>query len=283
MKLNEIYIRDPFILPEEGTYYMYGKREEDDLSFWVYKSYDLENWEPQKPVFIPPADFWSDRDFWAPEVHKYNGKFYMLASFKAEGKNRGTQICVADSPDGDFVPLTKKPVTPEDWMCLDGTLYIDKKGKPHIVFCHEWCQIGDGTVCEMELSEDLACAVSSPRVLFSASDFKDCADIDPKNGTTKVTDGPFLYRTKTGALLCIWSSFNKDGYCELIARSDNGDIDGNWSVDDIPLADKDGGHGMIFETFEGKKMFVLHRPNTPPNERANLTEIVEIGDTIRIK
>ena len=29
MKLNEIYIRDPFILPEEGAYYMYGKREEE--------------------------------------------------------------------------------------------------------------------------------------------------------------------------------------------------------------------------------------------------------------
>lgn len=49
------------------------------------------------------------------------------------------------------------------------------------------------------------------------------------------------------------------------------------------MASKDGGHGMIFETFDGRKMFVLHRPNKAPDERANLTEIVEIGDTVRIK
>lgn len=26
MKFNEIHIRDPFILPHEGTYYLYGTR-----------------------------------------------------------------------------------------------------------------------------------------------------------------------------------------------------------------------------------------------------------------
>lgn len=285
MKLDEIYIRDPFILLENGVYYMYGKRDEGHLSFWVYKSPDLENWEAVKPVFVPPEDFWSDRDFWAPEVHKYNGRFYMLASFKAEGKNRGTQILVADAPDGDFVPITKEPVTPRDWMCLDGTLYVDKKGKPHMVFCHEWLQIGDGTVCEMELSEDLTRTVSEPRLLFSASDYAACADIDPEMKASKVTDGPFFYRTETGALLCIWSSFNKDGgYAELIARSDNGDIDGSWTVDQAPLAAENGGHGMIFEAQDGRNMLVLHRPNFPAgSERAQLTEIVEIGDTIKIK
>ena len=272
MKLCDIYIRDPYILPHNGIYYMYGKKEENETSFWVYKSKDLENWIEPELVFVPPLGFWADRHFWAPEVHQYKNKFYMFASFKSEFVHRGTQIMVSDKPDGQFVPLTEKPVTPSDWECLDGTLYIDKKGKPHIVFCHEWTQIGDGTICEMELSEDLKTAISLPRVLWKASDHKDIIDII-KDKESKITDGPFIYRLKNGELICIWSSFNKNGYMELISRSNNQDIDGTWTVDTVPLSAQGGGHGMIFETFSGETMFVMHCPNTATKERAVLTKI----------
>lgn len=278
MLLKDIYIRDPFILPYEGVYYMYGKQKLNLHGFCVYKSTDLVNWSEAKTVFTPPTDFWADRDFWAPEVHFYKGKFYMFASFKAEDKCRATQILVADKPDGDFVPLTNKPITPPDWECLDGTLYVDKKGKPHIVFCHEWIQIVNGTVCELELTEDLKEAVGEPRLLWSATDHPDVI-----KGDGYVTDGPFLHRLENGELICIWSSFNKNGYMEIISRSDNGDIDGNWTADKKPLSAEKGGHGMIFKTFDGRKMFVMHCPNNDPDERAVLHEIVENGSEISLK
>lgn len=110
---------------------MYGKTIENETGFWVYKSKDLEEWSKSEKVFTPPMDFWADRDFWAPEVHQYKGKFYMFASFKAENRCRATQILVSDAPDEQFVPLTDRPITPTEWECLDGTLYVDKKGKPH--------------------------------------------------------------------------------------------------------------------------------------------------------
>ena len=53
----------------------------------------------------------------------------MFASFKAAGVCRGTQILVADHPKGPFVPHSDGPVTPRDWECLDGTLYVDPGGK----------------------------------------------------------------------------------------------------------------------------------------------------------
>lgn len=147
MKLQEINIRDPFILPYEGKYYLYGSRVDtpyeghawgDQTGFDVYVSEDLENWSEPVAVFEKKDDFWAERDFWAPEVHQYKGKFYLFASFFAEGKCRGTQILVSDSPMGIFEPVSDGPATPVDWECLDGTLYVDKKGEPHIVFCHEW-------------------------------------------------------------------------------------------------------------------------------------------------
>ena len=279
MKLNEINIRDPFIVPENGRYYMYGTRgkgcwesqKTPGMGFDVYISEDLETWSDPISVFEQSDDFWGTHNFWAPEVHKYNGKFYMFASFKNAERNRGTQILVSDTPDGKFTPITEYPVTPEEWMALDGTLYVDKNGDPHIIFCHEWSQIADGEICEMKLSSDLTKAVSQPRTLFRASDpywaRKECDHW--------VTDGPFMYRGESGRLYMIWSSFTDSGYVQAVCYSDNGDIDGNFSHDLPLLAEKDGGHGMIFTGFDGKTYLVLHRPNSNPDERPALTQIIE--------
>lgn len=282
MKLNEINIRDPFILPYEGKYYLYGTRVGTPTSFmaWgeqtgfdVYVSTDLQCWSKPKSVFEKTDNFRGTRDFWAPEVHLYNGRFYMFATFKAENKCRGTHILVSDSPDGQFIPVCERPVTPENWECLDGTLYIDKKGNPHIVFCHEWLQIGDGEVCEAQLSPDLTHIVTEPRTLFKASQFKRVKPVR-KNEITYVTDGPFLKRSNDGSLFCLWSTFSDTGYAELVAKSDNCDIDGKWEVIQTPLSENDGGHGMIFTDFSGKDLFVMHKPNEPVlQERPVIMEI----------
>ena len=133
LKREEIRIRDPFILTdrERGCYYMYGTTalEKGTLAarntFSVYKTKDLESFEEPKIIFSgSEIGFWADRDFWAPEVHKHNGKYYLFGSCKAEGKCRATQIFVSDTPDGIFKPVSDKPITPEGWECLDGTFFV---------------------------------------------------------------------------------------------------------------------------------------------------------------
>ena len=280
MKLSEINIRDPFILPFRGRYYMYGSRVGIQTGFDVYTSCDLENWSDPISIFEKNDGFWAVTDFWAPEVHLYNGKFYMFASFRAPGRCRGTQILVCDTPDGTFQPVSADPVTPADWECLDGTLYIDGQNKPHIVFCHEWLQIGNGTVCEMELARDLSHPVSEPRLLWSASDYPHVAHVLPDR-VSYVTDGPFLHRCENGDLVSIWSTYDKNGYVELLAKSDNGDIDGNWTVCATPISAEDGGHGMIFTDLDGKLRISLHSPNGG-FEYARFLHIKEDGDFIKI-
>ena len=95
-------------------------------TFSVYKTADLENFEEPKIIFDgAKCGFWADRDFWASELHKYNGKYYLFGSCKADNKHRATHIFVCDTPDGEFVPLTEQPITPSDWECLDGTFWIE--------------------------------------------------------------------------------------------------------------------------------------------------------------
>lgn len=276
MKLNEIHIRDPFIVPFEGKYYMYGTPGqfawEGAGGFLCYVSEDLENWSEPIKCFDAPGNFWADTNFWAPEVHIYKGKFYMFASFyvKDNSRNRATQILISDKPEGPFT-VWSEPITPPEWFCLDGTFYIEDN-IPYMIFCHEWAQVTDGEVCAVELSKDLKTAVGKPKLLFKASQYK---DVD-KNKL--VTDGPFMYRTKDGKLIMLWSTFNDNGYVEAIAVSDNNKLSGNWSICDKTLFADDGGHGMVFESFDGKKYFTMHRPNRSPNERPVLIEICEINE-----
>ncbi len=121
LKREDIRIRDPFILAENGIYYMYGTTDLEGGSlrarntFSVYTSTDLENFsEPKVVVDGEKLGFWGTFDFWAPEVYKYNGRYYLFGSCKAEGKHRATQIFVCDTPDGDYVPVSAAARTPED-------------------------------------------------------------------------------------------------------------------------------------------------------------------------
>ncbi|MBH1939979.1 family 43 glycosylhydrolase [Mobilitalea sibirica] len=288
MTLNEINIRDPFVLPYEGKYYMYGTRGatcwgECD-GFDVYVSEDLTLWSDPIEAFHKPEGFWADRNYWAPEVHYYNGSFYAFVSFKSQDRCRGTQILKSDSPTGPFLLHSDGPVTPSDWECLDGTLYVDNDGQPYMVFCHEWVQVKDGEVCAILLSSDLKKAISEPILLFKASEPHWSRGV--KNGPNYVTDGPFLYQpdnsyrngplnttankskkdTFNKPLVMLWSSFSDDGYAQAIARSESGKITGPWTHDEQLLYSKDGGHGMLFHTFEGQLYLTLHTPNVTLKE-----------------
>lgn len=265
---KDIQVRDPYIVPdrEKGVYYLFGTTDKDPWvgpgeGFQVYESRDLENWSEPKWAFRPQPGFWATKDFWAPEVHFYDGSWYIFATFKAEGFRRGTQILKSDCVTGPYIPITERPVTPADWECLDGTLHVDEEGNPWIVFCHEWMQIQDGEVCAMPLSRDLREPVGEPVTLFRGSEAPWQAWVD-----NYVTDGPFLYRGGDGSLKMIWSSFSSKGYAVGVATSLTGSILGPWEQQAEP-AFEGGGHGMVFDTFDGKTYLSIHSPNETPMER----------------
>lgn len=282
MKLSEIHIRDPFIYYEDDKYYLYGSRGNEAWGLCtgldVYVSSDLEEWSLPKEVFHRPGGFWADRHFWAPEVYKYNGSYYMFVSFKSETRCRGTQILKAASPMGPFEEYSDGPVTPAEWECLDGTLYIDRGGHPYMVFCHEWVQTDDGEICAVRLSKDLKQSEGSPVVLFKGSE----PAWTLKNEKTYITDGPFLYRTRTGKLLMLWSGRGRNGYVEAVSYSDNGEITGKWLHCDRPLFEDDGGHGMLFHEKSGRLYLALHSPNSSPDERPVLLPVKEENGMIGI-
>ena len=265
-KLAEIRMRDPFVVPcrAEGRYYLFGSVWHGVTpGFYYYIGTDLENWDGPYPAFLPPADFWGPDFFWAPECHEYRGRHYLFGTCGVKATDfRGTQVfrSTTASPAGPYEPLSEGPVTPREWKALDGTLWVEDH-QPWLVFCHEWVQASDGTICAMRLSDDLAHAVGEPVELMRASTAPWATEyVDPKLRGW-VTDGPFLYRTAAGQLRMLWSSMRDRIYTMGAMVSDSGRVLGPWRHEPTPIYTHDGGHGMWFRDFNGQAYYILHTPN----------------------
>ena len=64
----------------------------------------------------------------------------------------------------------------------------------------------------------------------------------------------------------LWSGRGPKGYAMGSACSEGG-ILGPWKQNKRLAFQEDGGHGMVFKTFEGKLLMTVHQPNQTPNER----------------
>lgn len=163
-------------------------------------------------------------------------------------------------------------------MTLDGTLWVEG-GKPYMVFAHEWVQIVNGTVEAIPLKDDLSEAIGEPFKLFHAS-AAPWSKTDEKRGNN-VTDGPYLYTSKSGKLMMVWSSFGTGGYTVGLAVSPSGKLAGPWEQQTEPVFKNNGGHSMLFKTFEGKLMMVLHTPNDM-RAQPHIYEMEDTGDSLKI-
>jgi arabinan endo-1,5-alpha-L-arabinosidase len=291
MKLADVRMRDVCILADRAskTYYMVGPTRR---GVRAYTSKDLATWEGPKVIYSAAEDVWGEIPvvgIWAPELHAYKGKYYLFLTFNTRNKfpeqwrnwlprvTRGSQVLAGDAPTGPFKPFANHSTLPVDMMTLDGTLWVED-GVPYMVFCHEWVQIKDGTVEYVRLKEDLSQTDDEPKRLFHGSD----APWSKKSGQygCHVTDGPYLHKGKTGKLYMVWTSGGAGGYTEGIAISASGKLAGPWTHQAEPIF-TGGGHGMLFTTFDGKLMNVLHAPNNM-GARPRIFEMEDTGETLRI-
>jgi hypothetical protein len=141
----------------------------------------------------------------------------------------------------------------------------------------------------VRLKDDLSAPVGTPAKLFHATEahWTRCrADLgelfEGKRYHASITDGPWFHRTKNGKLLMLWSSYGPTNYATGIAVSTTGKVAGPWEQQQETLWLDDGGHPMLFNTFDGRLVMTLHQPNRRV-ERARFFEMEDTGDTIRIK
>jgi beta-xylosidase len=267
--LDSIVLSDPFILADRQTnlYYMTG------TGGLLWKSKDLKRWDGPYKVTQTDPNSWMGPNpmIWAAEIHSFKGKYYYFATFTNRAvkidtvkgnviERRASHVLVSDKPDGPYVPMSDPTYLPANMPTLDGTFWVDKNGKPYMVYCYEWLQALNGTIEKIQLKPDLSGSVGKGEVLFRASDspWSREKDENGKDRPNKVTDGPYLFQTKTGRLGMIWTSWIHDVYTQGVAYSQSGTLDGPWVQEKDPITPLNYGHGMLFHTLNGKLLMSIH-------------------------
>ncbi|WP_202912371.1 glycoside hydrolase family 43 protein [Sphingobacterium olei] len=189
----EVAFGDPFIVYDETSdrYYMYGTGGVEN-GFMAYASDDLKNWESQGAVYTSKQDkAWGTKDFWAPEVYKRDGKFYMF--YSAHWKENPTNelenyrigIAVSDSPIGPFIDMTGAPLFDPGYPIIDGNVYFGEDGKLYLYYsrcCYkhpvqseiaDWAkkeglyqEIEESWIYGVELAADFSAVIGEPKLLL---------------------------------------------------------------------------------------------------------------------
>ena len=123
---------DPFILKDGDTYYLYPTSG-DAFGYRVFTSNNLVEWTAQGYCLLyddiytdssKPTDFYG---FWAPELIKYNDKYYIICSVQNH-----LAIAVSDSPLGPFKNDADSFLLP--YEAIDGNFFLDKDGQMYLYF-----------------------------------------------------------------------------------------------------------------------------------------------------
>lgn len=276
----EMNFRDPYILPDPNTrkYYAVGTVKGNSKEVVYCESEDLENWKGYGSI-IKNEGIWAQ--IWAPELHYYNGNYYLLVNMRRPsetGDLRGSYILKADSASGDYVMYSDR-ITPENWECLDATLYIED-GIPYMVYCKEWVRTidGNGEMYAVRLKDDLSGVYSNSQhtLLFKAKDHTISND--------GVTDGPTMYKASNGDLVMLWSKYINGKYAIISSRSKSGKLLGEWSHDLTPLYLDDGGHPCVFLDFDGNLKVSFHTDNSNKlQEKPVIRNLVDNNGVITIE
>jgi beta-xylosidase len=288
--LDSITLSDPFILADKKTnmYYMTG------TGGLLWKSRYLKYWAGPFRVTQTDSTSWMGPrpQIWAAEIHAYKGKYYYFATFTNRAlkidtvkgnaiDRRASHVLVSDNPDGPFVPMKDPTYLPANKPTLDGTFWIDKDGKPYMVYCYEWLQNWNGTIEKIELKPDLSGSVGEGKLLFRASESPWSREKDStgKDKPNKVTDGPYLFTTGTGRLGMIWTSWVYDVYTQGVAYSKSGTLDGPWVQEKDPITPPNFGHGMLFRSLNGKMLMSIHSHRSENGRVVRIPHLFEVDLT----
>ena len=296
---NDLAMSDPYIYaePSSKTYYLTSSGGR------MYRSKDLVMWEGPYNI-IDIKGLWLEKAGFAAaaEIHKI-GKYYYYAGTWSDHSDliqqvprrynvphNQTYLLRSETPDGPYVSFAVEPgydYQPHNWDCIDGTLY-EEDGKVYMIFVHEWTQLIDGTMDYIELAPDLSYTVSEqPVTMFRASEHPAVAEMNSNGEATFgmkmpgwVTDGPQMFRTQTGRLGMLWASWGKERYIQCVCYSESGTIAGPWVQEPEPFLANNSGHGMLFRTFGGKLIYLVHHSEGKGPRKPQYWNVDDSGDKL---
>jgi beta-xylosidase len=242
-------LADPTVFYENHTYYLYGTGSPD--GFEVYTSNDLKTWKRHDRHALLKGDSYGTKGFWAPQVFRYRGKYYM-----AYTADEHIAIATSDSPLGPFTQRVHQPIT-ERGKQIDPFIFKDADGKLYLY--HVRLDSGN-RIYAARLKDDLGD--------IDEATLTECIHAEPGWENTAdsrwpVAEGPTV--TRIGDLYYLFYSandFRNIDYAVGYATSPSPTgpwtkYNGNPILSRKSTGQNGSGHGDLFSA-EGKLYYVFH-------------------------
>ncbi len=278
-----LHIADPCVYEDGGMYYLTGTTDKDN-SFEYYTSSDLRTWKYGGVLLKAGKDHIGESCFWAPEIRKYNGKFYMTYScYSSKYKTFVTCLAASDYPDKGFKDLYAPWFDPK-YSAIDCDILVDDDGTPYLYYSHNFMlndTLGVGEIYCVELTKDLAHFVGEPKFISSATQKWEKVNY----ARNRCNEGPWVIK-HNGKYVMTYSA-NDTGYKYYgVGIQTANNPFGPWKkYKSNPMLQTDmkngvssPGHNSIVTTKEGKMYIVYHRHADPNCKKPNWDRIVCIDE-----
>ncbi|MBU3125918.1 glycoside hydrolase family 43 protein [Sinomicrobium sp. 2019215] len=272
---RQIYLADPTIFESDGTYYLYGTKNDPEIEgqgFLVYTSDDLVHWEgpggATDGFALKKGDAFGTGGFWAPQVFHHNSQYYM-----AYTADEHIAIATADSPLGPFTNSGEAIEAPVKQ--IDPFVFFDA-GKAYMY--HVRLQDGN-RIFVAEMTEDLTAlkAETLHECIYAEDEWE-----NTENAAWPVAEGPtVIKRGRQYYMLYSANDFRNPDYAVGYAVSDS--PVGPWEKsEDNPVissqntGEPGSGHGDIVTDQHGDPYYVLHTHYSPQKVHPRRTALVKL-------
>ena len=259
---------DPFVVFfEEKYYYVYSAAG----GLYVSCAENIHKLKRDgKNVFVPPEGTMYSKEYWAPEIHLIDGKWYLYVAAD-DGQNANHRMYVLESengrPDGSYKMLGKIS-DPSDCWAIDGT--VMHYGSRLYFVWSGWEHAGN-TMQNLYIAPMTSpTEISGMRVCISTPEYDwECRGAEPtKTGKElpKVNEGPqILYKGDTIHIIYSASGSWCRHYCLGRLTFRGGDpLDPKcWKKhEDAVFSENEGAHGpghcSFTKSVDGSEDFIVY-------------------------
>ena len=272
---------DPWVTSFRGMYY-YMNTTGKNLTVWATPDItDLRN-AKKRVVWTAPESGPYSHDIWAPEIHRFRGRWYIYFAADA-GRNESHRIWVIENASDDPMQgewtLKGKVADDTDKWAIDASAF-EVNGQLYLIWSG-WQGDSDG-------EQDIFIAhlrnpwtIDSPRTLLSYPKYpwEHVGDLPnrPAIPHVEVNEGPEMLQHGNDLFLVYSGSACWTDYYELgVLHARVGDDLLNaksWTKFDHPFFQQDAeaavfgpGHNGFFKSPDGKQDWIIYHANPGPHE-----------------
>lgn len=272
---------DPWVIRHSDGYYYMTVSTGINVTLWRSRSLSGLGGGEKKIVWTPPAFGPSSKNFWAPELHHVNGKWYIYAAAD-DGRWENHRMYAFENPNadpfqGEFVERGKVFDPKADKWAIDATL-LNLKGKLYFIWSG-W--EGDENVHQILYIAAMSDPVtlSGPRVEISRPRHAwETIGSDFSKRLPTVNEGPEVL-IRGDAVHIVYSAGGSwtDDYClGLLTAKLNSNLlsPSSWKKHDQPIFQRGNGvrapgHCSFVKSSDGKEDWLVYHAARYPGANWN--------------